>query len=280
MPKHAKKSLANVLAAEGVFGVYSSFDVVGDIAIVKSPSKETAQAVGKAILRRHSNVKTVLAQTGGVRGDYRLRKLWVVAGENKTKTVHKESGCLFSIDVQSCYFSPRLQHERRRIAKQTQPHETIVNMFAGVGCFSLVIAKKVPSTKIYSIDINPTAYEFIQENIQLNHASNQVFPMLGDAKELIQSHLQGQADRVLMPLPEKALSYLPCAISALKPQGGYLHVHIFEHATKHENPKEKTRKNLQEHLDSTNKNYAISHMRLVRHTGPNWFHLVADVQIT
>jgi len=93
-------------------------------------------------------------------------------------------------------------------------------MFAGVGCFSILIARNVPTAKVYSIDVNPVAFEFMQENVVVNRAFGQVFPLLGDAKALIETRLRGVADRVLMPLPEKALEYLPCAVAALKPSGG------------------------------------------------------------
>ena len=56
----------------------------------------------------------------------------------------------------------------------------------------------------------------MEENVKINKVSRQVFPLLGDSKEIIQTQLQGVADRVLMPLPEKALEYLPYALSALK----------------------------------------------------------------
>jgi len=161
------------------------------------------------------NVKTVLAQTSSVCGDFRLRKLDFVAGENKTVTVHKEFECLFSVDVGKCYFSPRLLYERMRIAKQVGDREVVVNMFAGVGCFSIVIAKHSKAEKIYSIDVNSAAIQFMQENIRLNKVYRKVIPIQGDAKEVIEERLRCTADRVLMPLPEKTFEYLPYAVSAL-----------------------------------------------------------------
>ena len=83
--------------------------------------------------------------------------------------------------------------------------ETVVNMFAGVGCFSVIIAKTVPQTKVYSIDVNPTAVQYLEENVKLNRVYGEVISLLGDSKDIINTQLQGVADRVLMPLPEKAL---------------------------------------------------------------------------
>ena len=99
----------------------------------------------------------------------------------------------------------------------------------------------MPETKVYSIDINPTAYQFMQENIRINRVFGRVEPMLGDSKDIVQTQLQGVADRVLMLLPEKALEYLPAAVSALKKTGGWIHYYDFQHAPGKENPSRKNR---------------------------------------
>jgi tRNA G37 N-methylase Trm5 len=104
-----------------------------------------------------------------------------------------------------------------------------------------------------------------------------VVPILGDAKAIIEARLQRCADRVLMPLPEKAFAYLPSAVSALKPSGGWIHVHAFEHAFKSESAAEKVRQKVTETLGASGANFEVPNVRIVRSTGPNWFQLVADV---
>ena len=261
--------------------VYSSFDIVGDIAITKLPdsSADNAQMVAGVIMNRHRKVKTVLVQESKVCGKFRLRRLTCIGGENRTHTLHKESMCAFSVDLQSCYFSPRLSGERLRIAQLVQPNEVIVNMFAGVGCFSIVIAKRVPSARVFSIDLNPSAYAFMQKNIGLNRVYGKVTPLLGDSRTIIQTSLKGCADRVLMPLPEKAYDYLPDAVSALKPSGGWIHVHTFEHATKTEDSAEKVRQKVKEILGGVLVDFEIPRVRIVRSTGPHWWQLVADIRV-
>jgi tRNA (guanine37-N1)-methyltransferase len=134
--KRLRRTLSRVLSPEDLTNVYNSYDIVGDIAMFRLPcaSRKNAQNIAKAIMRIHKSVKTVLAQVSPVAGDFRLRRLTHVTGENRTSTIHRESGCLFSVDVEKCYFSPRLYHERSRIARLIKPNETVVNMFAGVGC--------------------------------------------------------------------------------------------------------------------------------------------------
>ena len=277
-----QKHLSDVLSPEDLASAYNSYDIIGGIAIFRLPqaSRKNAQNIAKAIMSVHTNVKTVLAQVSPVAGDFRLRRLVHVAGENRTSTIHRESGCLFSVDVERCYFSQRLYHERSCIARLIKPNETVVNMFAGVGCFSIVIAKHVNTAKVFSIDVNPAAFQFMRENIRLNRVYGKVIPLLGDSKAIIERRLQHVADRVLMPLPEKAFEYLPSAISALKTSGGWLHYYDFEHAEKTENPAEKTKLKVTEKLSSLNVAFGFPFSRVVRTTGPNWYQVVLDMQIT
>lgn len=282
MRKRLKEKLSATLPSEALKKVYSSFDIIGDIAIIKTAcaSLEEAQAAAKQIHSTHKNIKTVLMQTSAIEKGYRIRGLKLLTGENKTTAAHKESGCTFQVDVDKCYFSPRLSHERARIAKLVQPDETIVNMFAGVGCFSIIIAKMVPKTKVYSIDINPAAFQCMVENVRLNRVFDSVYPLFGDAKYIIETQLQGVADRVLMPLPELSLQYLTTALLALKPSGGWIHFHDFQHATAEENPTMKTKQKVAEKLGGLNADYKIANTRVVRSTGPNWWHIVLDIKVT
>ena len=282
MRNRLRKNLSRILSSEDVGTVYNSYDVIGDIAIIRMPcgSFEIAQIAAKAIIGANKNVKTVLAQESPVAGDFRLRRLTYVTGENKTSTIHKESGCLFSVDVAKCYFSPRLSHERMRIARMVKPNETVVNMFAGVGCFSIIIAKYASPEKVFSVDINPAAIQYMKKNIRLNRVYAKVIPWLGDSKEIIDSRLQRVADRVLMPLPEKALEYLPCAVSALKASGGWIHYYDFEHATQTESSGEKVKLKVTETLDALSVDFDVSFIRVVRSTGPNWYQLAADIHVT
>jgi tRNA (guanine37-N1)-methyltransferase len=283
LKKRLKHFLSEVIPQKDLAYVYNSYDIVGDIAILRltEESKKYGKAIAEAVLKVHKNVKTVLAQTSPVAGDFRLRKLEHVAGEDNTVTTHKESGCLFSVDLKKCYFSPRLLFERMRIAKLVGNGEVVVNMFAGVGCFSIIIAKHSSVKKVYSIDVNAEAFRFMQENVRINDVFGKVIPILGDAKDIIQTKLNRIADRVLMPLPEKALEYLPYAISALKnTSSGWIHYYDFEHAKRNENPVEKVKQKVAEKLQSLTASFEIPYGRVVRPTGPNWYQVVLDILLT
>ena len=228
MPKDLREALKGKLTNDELKR-FRAFDIVGDIAVVKLPDEllSKKQLIGRALMQVHRHIRTVLRQTGVVRGEFRTRELEVIAGEPKTETTHREGGCDFRVDLAKVYFSPRLGTERLRIAKQVKPGEVVVNMFAGVGCYSILIAKHSDAALIYSIDKNPAAFDYMRTNIRINKVGDRVVPIFGDARKVVETHLRGEADRVLMPLPELAREFFDVAMFALKPEGGIVHFYDF-----------------------------------------------------
>jgi tRNA (guanine37-N1)-methyltransferase len=278
--KRLRRMLAGAVSPEDIASVYGSYDVVGDIAVVRltEASRRHSRSIAEAVMAVHGNVRTVLAQVGDVAGEFRLRRLELVAGEAGTLTVHRESGCVFAVDVERCYFSTRLSYERMRVAGLVRDGETVVNMFAGVGCFSVVMARHSGVGRVYSVDVNPAAFELMRENVRLNGVYGRVVPVLGDAGKVVDERLRHVADRVLMPLPAKAFDYLPHAVLALKPSGGWVHYYDFEHAGKGEDVVEKVRLKVSAKLHSLCGEFDVPFGRVVRSTGPNWYQVVLDIR--
>jgi tRNA (guanine37-N1)-methyltransferase len=281
MKEDLRVLLADKLEPWELKSIYKSYDIIGDIAIIRVPEpiKDRTRIIAEAVMQTHKHVKTVWRQVDPVSGDFRLRGLEFVLGERKTETLHREHGCLFKVDVKKCYFSPRLLYERTRIARQVQPGEVVLNMFAGVGCYSIVIAKHSKPDKIFSIDINPVAIQYMQKNIKLNKVEEKVVPVQADAKKVIEERMQKIADRILMPLPEMAYKYLDYALLALKPTGGWIHYYDFEHTKKSENPIEKIELKVSKKLHMLGVNFQVVFGRIVRPTGPNWHQVVLDIQV-
>jgi tRNA (guanine37-N1)-methyltransferase len=198
----------------------SSFDTVGSIAIVKMEDEVAPYAakIGKAIMATQISIKTVCMDSGVI-DQFRTRNVKVVAGEKTTETVHKEYGLTFKVDVARAFFTPRLATERQAVAKQIKPGEVVIDMFAGIGPFSIMIAKTGSPRVVYAIDMNPDAIELMKENIALNKAIS-VSPILGDAREVV-PRLE-KADHIVMNLPHDGRGFIGEAIRALKP-GGVIH---------------------------------------------------------
>lgn len=221
------KALSGILTAEDLKEALTGVDVIGDIAIIKIPKsyEKKKHEIGECLLREFAGVRSVFSQNSPASAGDRVRGIEWLAGDDRSATIYSEHGCKFKVDVARVYFSPRLSFERHRIASLTKQGEIVVNMFAGVGTFSIIMAKTAGTAKVYSIDKNPDAYSLMLENVAINKMDGRVIPLLGDAKDFGQK-LAGIADRVLMPLPELAIKYLPIALSFMKQKG---HIHIYLH---------------------------------------------------
>jgi tRNA (guanine37-N1)-methyltransferase len=217
-------------SVEDIIGFKPSFEVVGDIAVLTEsvdPSEE--QEVAKALMALHRNIKVAAKRVSAVEGVYRTRQVDVIVGEKRSETLHTEHGCRFKLDLEKVYFNPRLGGERNRVASQVVQSgkaEEVVDMFAGVGPFTIQIAKRAPNCHVTAIDINPDAIRYLKENMELNHVEN-VDAVVGDIKD-IHDRFQNTADRIIMNLPKSAYLFLREALSMLKPKGGIIHFYDLE----------------------------------------------------
>lgn len=256
-----------------------AIDFIGDIAIIEIPPELEAyeNVIGEAILRANRNVHTVLAKAGAVTGTYRLREFTLIAGEPKTETVHKEYGCQYYVDIAKVYFSPRLSYEHRRVTSLVKEGETVIDMFAGVGPFAVQIAKTHENVKVYAIDLNLYAIEYLKKNVRLNRTVGKIHPILGDARQIVNERLSGIADRVVMNLPEKAMDYVDVACKATKPTGGTIHFYSFINPS---DSVEKIKKSFAAAVEkSERKVEKVPSTRYVRETAPYEYQAVLDVKI-
>jgi tRNA (guanine37-N1)-methyltransferase len=281
--KQQRKTLHQVLETQLPPHLLASLpralDIIGDIAVIDIPPelKTHKQIIGESLLESHKNVRTVLAKVGAVTGTYRLRGLELIAGEQKTITVHKEHGCQYQVDVATAYFSPRLSHEHNRVASIVQKGETVVDLFAGVGPFSILIAKKNPEVEVYAVDINPEAVEFLKKNIRLNRVDNRVIPIQGNARQVVEDQLLGVAGRVIMNLPEKALEFVDAACKAVKPFGGIVHYYAFIRLP---DTLEAAQQRFSEAVEKTGRKVeAFLSAKTIRETAPYESQIVLDAKI-
>lgn len=269
-----------------------SYDIVGHIAIIEFDKfihindkefNDYKQKIAKAISSVNKNVKTVYEKKSQIKGKYRLRELALLYGDDKSETTHKENDCIFKLDVKNTYFSPRLVFERRRIASTgIEEDEIIIDMFAGVGTFSIQIAKE-KNVKIYAFDINPNAYEYLKENIELNNLKERIFPKNIDVNDLLEPKNQlgqllcNKACRIIMNLPEDSIKYIDIACFLMKESGGVLHFYQFSEKP---NPIEKTLKNLKAKLTRLNWEIeSIFSSKIVKRYSPKSELIVVDLII-
>ncbi|MFX1446532.1 MAG: class I SAM-dependent methyltransferase family protein, partial [Promethearchaeota archaeon] len=219
-----------------------SYDIIGRIAIIdfdKFRSINTnkisfyKKKIARAIVTVNKTVQTVYEKKSEVKGNYRLKELHLIFGEDNPETIHKENHSIFKLDVKNTYFTPRLVFERKRLSSlKFTSKELIVDMFAGVGPISIQIARN-NDVKLHSFDINPVAYKYLIENIGLNKLKGEIFAHNIDVAELTKSSnelsnlLKNSVDRIIMNLPEQSINYVDIACFLMKKTGGMLHFYQF-----------------------------------------------------
>jgi tRNA (guanine37-N1)-methyltransferase len=220
MLMNIKDVLRNILSETEIENLRTSFDIIGNVAILEIPEEleKREKIIAEAITKVHKNIKTVCRRMNERKGKFRLRKIKTIIGK-ETETVHTEFGCKFKLDVKRVYFSPRESTERKRIADLVKDGETILVMFAGIGPYAIIIGKHKKSVKsIYCVELNKSACEYMKENVKLNKLQDKIETICGDVKDKCET-FYGKCDRVIMPLPLEGYKYLPIAIKCLKKKG-------------------------------------------------------------
>jgi tRNA (guanine37-N1)-methyltransferase len=200
----------------------TSFDIIGDVAVIRLPDELLPYSleVGAGLCRVFPRLRAV-ALDKGVKGEMRVRELEVIAGDENTETTHTEFGIHLLVDPAKAYFNPRLANERMRVASLVREGEVVLDMFAGVGPFSIMIAKHARPSVVYAIDINPDAVSYMRRNVELNKA-DRVIAMEGDARQVIFD--LPNVDRIVMNLPHSAIDFFADAITRLN-FGGTIHIY-------------------------------------------------------
>jgi tRNA (guanine37-N1)-methyltransferase len=219
----SKDDFEIVQKEEPLAGVVGAYEILGDIAIIDQHESDAQEMAD--VLIKSRKIRTVLQAESPIEGEYRTRKFSFLAGERRTETIYKENGCRYLVDISMVYFTPRLATERMRIANKVKDGEKVVDMFAGVGPFSILIAKKFPSSQVIAIDKNPVAIKYLRENVRLNKVKN-VEVREGDAREEVRGIMD--ADRIIMNLPHSSIEFLDAAFGIIK-KGGVIHLYAIAH---------------------------------------------------
>jgi tRNA (guanine37-N1)-methyltransferase len=260
---------------EDLLGFNPSYEVIGDIALLEDPDldKEKASKIADALLQTQPNIKTVLKPLTPVIGEFRTREFELIAGEPKTETVHREYGCRYKVDLARAYFTPRLSTERARILSWIKEGETVVDMFAGVGPYSILLAKSKKPSKVIAIDKNPDAVHYLKENIILNSVKN-IEAIEGDAREEAKK-FAGTADHVIMNLPHNAYKFIDSAVLLTKP-GGIIHYYGI---TPEDDLFESSIKLIEEAAERAGRHIEVLEKRIVRSYAPYQYNICIEVRI-
>ncbi len=276
-PRNLKESLKNKLTKKEFTFLKTSFDTLGNIAIMEIPKElEKKEAlIGEALLEVNNSIETVCKKTGAHKGKFRAEPVKIIAGKRNKTALYKEYGCMFKISVGKVFFSPRLSTERKRISELIKKGEHVACLFAGVGPFPIVFAKNSEMEKAIAVELNPHAVENMKENIVKNKVDGIVEPVLGDVKKLAKKY-KGKFDRVVMPLPKGGEDFLEDSIKYIKPSVGIVHYYQF---TSRENPYEIPLQQIKDSCEKQGRKFKVIEKRKVRDYAPDTIQIVIDFKV-
>ena len=244
-----------------------SWAVVGRVVLVEVGDSPRPAEVGEALLALHGEADTVLAR-GGVSGPTREPDVEVIAGEGDTETVHTEHGTRYALDLAEVTFAPGNKDERARMGEVVAGGERVFDMFAGIGYFTLPMARA--GADVTAAEVNPTAFRYLVENAVLNGVEDRVSAFRADCRDV---EIEG-VDRVVMGYYD-AYEYLDPALAALGP-GGVVHLH---EATPEAELWDRPVSRLREAAARRDRTVEVLDRRTVKSHSPGVAHVVVDARI-
>ncbi|MDD5416543.1 MAG: class I SAM-dependent methyltransferase family protein [Candidatus Aenigmarchaeota archaeon] len=259
-----KNKLENKLKSKELQKLPKTYYILGKILILKLDKSliKHKKIIGKTILEILPYVHTVVLDKG-IKGVKRKPKIEIIAGCRSTQTMHKEHGKQFLLDVSENMWSKGNKAERERMLKSIKQGEIIVDMFAGIGYWAIYVAEK--AKKVYAIDINPKAIEYLRRNAYLNHVQSKIEILEGDCRKFA-SPLEGIADRIIIGYIYDTERFLPAALKIAKK-------HCIIHF--HKNVAEKDILKVKKKLEK----YGSVKFRKVKSYAPKIWHVVYDIRV-
>jgi len=216
--------LQNALAPDEVNALPRGFQTLQDVVILnlKPLVWPKRKLIAQAVLDMYPYIKSVWGKVFGeskVVGQFRTPTgIEHLAGIEKSEVVAKENGVIFKHDFTKIIFSKGNITERSYLPKLVKPGEIVLDMFAGIGYFSLMIARHAAPGHVHCCEINPVSYEYLVENIRLNEVDSVVTPHFGDCAKIVPDLVKGgfAADRIVMGVFPAPKAYLSVAFQAIK----------------------------------------------------------------
>lgn len=268
-----RERLADELPASLLEDLPTGWTRLGEVVVIRLPEslqgREETQRVA-AVYAEELDVRSVLHLEGshGERREPRTRLLW---GEKDTETVHREHGITYRLDPSEVMFSAGNKSERHRLRKVLEPSETVVDLFAGIGYFSLPLAQA--GARVIACEINPTAASYLEANAEANDLTERIDIREGDCRKQAPENV---ADRVMMGYLPGTDRYLACALRALKPEGGWIHYHD---AVERPDAVQRAMDKLEAHQALVDVQMNVDQARCVKTLDPHRSHVVVDLEI-
>ncbi len=267
--KTLREQLETKITEKDIRKIMKGYEQIGDIIIVAIPQEyqDLRDFIGKSFYDSFK-CQTVL-EKGSVSGEFRVPYYKKIIG-NGFATVHKENGILYKIDLSKVMFSSGNIAERIRMAKVSSPDEIIIDMFSGIGYFTLPLAKYGRS-RVWALEKNPDSFHLLLENIHLNKLEDRITAVNTDCIDFKPNF---KADRIIMGYFSDDEKFLLKALEMIK-EGGVIHYHN----TVPEKSEHLLKKNIKAVLSKKGRTFEPLYYRKIKKYSPGVWHIVFDFKV-
>lgn len=229
-----KENLKEIIPEDLIPLLPSGFQQIGSVVILNLKEKliPHKKIIAQHVLELIPSAKSIWIRTGKISGQFREPEgLEHVLGPDNTEVEHHENQIRYFFDFTKIMYSKGNFSEKKYLPELVRPGEIIVDMFAGIGYFSLSLGKFSKAKRIYSIELNPISFKYLKKNIEKNHLKSKIIPIHGDTKvktpELAKKGIK--ADRIVMGVFPAPYDYIPAALSVVKriPLNVITHIDLF-----------------------------------------------------
>jgi tRNA wybutosine-synthesizing protein 2 len=275
-----QKKLKNHLTEKELSLLPSGFQSIGKKIIIKLPQEliSKKELISEIYLKILPHKESVYLNKGRITGKYREpENILYIAGKKDDLAIHKEHGVKYKFDITKIMFSQGNLRERRYLSSLVKNGEVIVDMFAGIGYFSLPIGKLAKPKKIYSIELNPVSFKYLQENIELNNLEDVIQPINGDSKEIVLnlSSKGIKADRVIMGVFPAPKDFINEALTLTKDSSTIFHYEGIADKEEYMN----LYYEFSEVAQKAGFKTKLKDKRFVKSYGPGLYHVVLDIEV-
>ena len=215
-----------------------------------------------------------LARMGEISGEMRKSGVEMLLGDDDW-VVRRESGVVYGYRITRCMFSSGNVNERRRMGEVTQDGEVLVDLYAGIGYYTLPALVHGGASLVHACEWNQEAVDSLKWGLAENEVDGRCEIHEGDSR-ITSELLEGVADRVFLGLLPSSEDGVESALRVLKQDGGTLHVHGLAPSSNHASWGEEV-----EAAVSSMRPCTAIHSELVRvkSYAPHWDHVVLDISL-
>ena len=254
----------------------SRWELFSDVAIMPRGSFEGPDwaqdgALWEAVARALGVER--LARMGEVSGEFRESGVEMLLGEDDW-VVRRESGVDYGYAMTRCMFSAGNVNERRRMGEVAGEGEVIVDLYAGIGYYTLP-ALVHGGASVHACEWNPEAARALRWGLEANGVEGRCVVHEGDNSVTAES-LEGAADRVILGLLPSSEEGRGAALRVLAHGGGTLHVNGLAPSKDHAPWVAGVLSPVSDARPGSTIGHALTR---VKSYAPHWDHVVLDISV-